>query len=301
MARVFVSYNHQQGGWVLDRLVPVLKAGGADVLIDVERFRLGRAVVGEMDATQDQAEQHVLCLSAEYFASPYCQHEMARAIARDPAFANGVVVPLRLDATPLPATISGPDPLYADFRDDTKPEPWDRLLASLGFGLGVAAPAWLAARDNCRTYLGRADSVDLWVRGHGIAWRPMIAQLKETLAPHFGILDLQDPRTTTRPGLLRCLLASIGVPAGLPNNRDDLAAFGDRIEALPRWVTIAVENFDLLPRRFAGDLNLFTTLRWAIMEKRKIVLLAQSHGGFANLIPRDNPLSPLVIHTVELA
>jgi len=58
--RVFVSYSHQQGPWVWDRLVPVLKAGGAEVLIDKERFRLGNAVVKQMDALQAQADRHLL-------------------------------------------------------------------------------------------------------------------------------------------------------------------------------------------------------------------------------------------------
>ena len=29
---VFVSYSHKQGDWVWDRLVPCLRAGGANVL-----------------------------------------------------------------------------------------------------------------------------------------------------------------------------------------------------------------------------------------------------------------------------
>ena len=69
---------------MLQRLVPCLKAGGGEVLIDLERFRAGFGVKGQMDATQDQAEAHLLILSPEYLQSEYCRHEMQRAIACDP-------------------------------------------------------------------------------------------------------------------------------------------------------------------------------------------------------------------------
>jgi hypothetical protein len=61
MTKVFLSYSHKQKSWVRNRLVPVLRAGGAQVLIDTERFRLGHGIIGEMDTTQDAAEKHVLC------------------------------------------------------------------------------------------------------------------------------------------------------------------------------------------------------------------------------------------------
>jgi hypothetical protein len=38
MPKVFVSDSHQQRDWVCGRLVPVLKAVGAELLIEVERF-----------------------------------------------------------------------------------------------------------------------------------------------------------------------------------------------------------------------------------------------------------------------
>ena len=84
--RVFVSYSHKQGGWVCNRLVPVLKAGGVEVLIDKDRFQIGKAEVGQMDTLQAQAERHLLVFSTDYLTSTYCQHEMKKAVALDPSF-----------------------------------------------------------------------------------------------------------------------------------------------------------------------------------------------------------------------
>ena len=110
MTKTFVSYCHRQGDWVWGRLVPCLKAGGAEVLIDRDRFELGKAVIGQMDALQDQADKHLLVLSADYLSSPYCCHEMDRAIALDPGFASGIVVPVLREACTLPASITGTEP-----------------------------------------------------------------------------------------------------------------------------------------------------------------------------------------------
>ena len=66
MPRVFISYRHSDGEWVWNRLTPCLEAGGAEVLIDRERFQAGIAVVGQMDAAQDRADVHVLVITKEY-------------------------------------------------------------------------------------------------------------------------------------------------------------------------------------------------------------------------------------------
>src|SRR4051812_45243844 len=86
--KVFISYSHIQGEWVRDRLCPALKAGGAEVLIHVKRFQAGVALYQQMDATQDQADVHLLVLSPDYLSSAACIHEMERAVALDPAFSK---------------------------------------------------------------------------------------------------------------------------------------------------------------------------------------------------------------------
>ena len=64
--RVFISYSHKQGSWVFSELVPCLRAGGAEVVVDRERFEAGKTVVGQMDAAQDGAHRSVLVLSPDY-------------------------------------------------------------------------------------------------------------------------------------------------------------------------------------------------------------------------------------------
>lgn len=137
MTKVFISYSWTQKDWVRNRLVPALRAGGADVLYD-ERFRLGRDVYAEMDSLQDQAEHHVLCLSDEYLRSDPCKREMGRALALDPHGA-GIALPLRLNGVNVPDDLK--PRLYADFTVDTEAEPWAKLLAACDADLGIAGRA----------------------------------------------------------------------------------------------------------------------------------------------------------------
>ncbi len=81
---VFISYCHDDGKWVWERLVPCLRASQVDYHIDRERFVAGKAILGQMDDTQDRCEKHILVLSPDYLASRYCGHELKRAVAVDP-------------------------------------------------------------------------------------------------------------------------------------------------------------------------------------------------------------------------
>ena len=105
---VFISYSWKQGEWVWDRLVPCLQAGEAEVLIDRDRFEAARALERQMDEVQDRADLNILVFSPDYLTSKRCQHEMKRAIQRDPEFKDGVTIPVKRVACDLPAAIRRP-------------------------------------------------------------------------------------------------------------------------------------------------------------------------------------------------
>lgn len=299
MTKTFVSYCHRQGDWVWGRLVPCLKAGGAELLIDRERFEVGKALVGQMDALQDQADKHLLVLSADYLSSPYCCHEMDRAIALDPGFTSGIVVPALRKACTLPSSITGPNPIHADLCDDRQADPWTQVLQQCGAtGLGTTAPAWLAARDEVVRYLERNQSVNLVVE-NGVNWRALLEHLINDYPLGLARVDLQDPDTTSRQSLLAAITKALGERVSLSDEPRDLADFKALLEARSH-TRVALTHFDLTPHRRYYDVDLFAGLRFLMMDMRKLTLLVQSRTPFAALLPRDHPLSDIDIKTVEL-
>jgi hypothetical protein len=298
--RIFVSYSHKQGDWVWDRLTPCLKAGGAEVLIDRERFTIGKAVVGQMDAVQDQADKHLLVLSDEYLASPYCQHEMKRALKKDPKF-TGMVLPVRRTNCTLPKAFTGwSPPLWADLRDDSTADVWDGLLQVCeATNLGASAPDWLAARDEILRRLQDHQSVNLVVIGDKTNWRALLDHLAKDCLPDLARVDLQHPDTTSREGLLTTIGAAMGARATLPPKPHDLSAFNGWFNGRSP-VRLSLSHFDLVPHRPYYDWDLFGTLRYLNMDTRQLVLLVQSRTPFGALLPPGNPLSTMDIKTVEL-
>jgi len=215
--RVFVSYSHRQGQWVWERLVPILRAAGcAEVLIDRERFRAGRGVKGQMDATQDQAEVSLLVLTPDYLASDYCRHEMDRALAADPDFQRDKVLPVKRADCDLSAFQRANDPpLWVDLTNDTDPASWALLLKSLdATRLNTAAPHWLDVRDEIvRKLRDQQQSLNLVV--HGLPnWHALRDHLKEEWLPRLAIVNLDDPATATLPGLVGAILHACGCAPG---------------------------------------------------------------------------------------
>jgi hypothetical protein len=295
---VFISYYHNQGDWVWNRLVPCLRAGGADVHIDSERFEVGKAVVGQMDAVQDGAEMAVLVLSLDYLNSPYCVHEMERAIRRDPKFDHGIVVPVKRVHCALPARIKRSNPLYVDLQDDSNADQWDLLLRSCEADLGAPASHWLdALHETCR-FLQRGNSVNLVVRNNP-KWRELIREIKKRIIG-LGEIDLEAGITASRKALVEEILRTCGAPATVPDEPNDLV-FLDRALSNRPVSHLAMIHFDMVRFRPSYDVNLFGALRHLMMDSRRLVLLIQSREFFANLLPTGHPLSSIVTtKTVEL-
>jgi hypothetical protein len=302
---LFVSYSHKQSEWVHSRLILVLRAAGGNVLVDIDHFKAGQRVIGQMDALQGAASRHVLVITADYVTSRYCRHEMKQAIKSDPGFADGKVLPILQDGTPLPPELKGAGglgsgPVYVDYFKD-KDAPWALLLKSCSLALrGVAAPSWLRALDQTRTHLERNESVNLVVKNGDVDWRLWIEQLKETRFKDISVVDLGHPRAGPRNGLVREILKATGRSnAAVPPPPDDLPFLADAFENGPRC-HLALTHFDMVKHHNHYGLDLFSSLRWLVMDAKKVVLLAQSRAPIATLLPPQHDLSLIDFKTVEL-
>lgn len=293
--KVFVSYSHRQGEWVRNRLVPCLDAGGAEILIDHARFEAGKGLVEQMDATQDAADMSVLVLSPDYLASNNCVREMKRAIRRDPDRDGRVVAVLRRSCA-VPAALK--KRLYVDLRNQRHDEQWALLLNACGAELGVAVPVWLEAFVEIRRLVARGQSVNLLVHGDSVKWRPLIDHLAEAF-PDLARVDLHNPATASRRGLVEEILRASGVVRKVPAEPEDLVELG-RFLAERKVTRIALLHFDPAAGRGSYGFDLFAALRYHLMESRRLVLVVHSRRAFAGLLPRDHPMSGFYMQTVEL-
>ncbi|MEQ1529895.1 MAG: toll/interleukin-1 receptor domain-containing protein [Methylococcales bacterium] len=298
--KIFISYSHNQGDWVCNRLVPSLTAAGAEVLLDKDLFTLGKAVVGQMDTVQDQADKQLLVLSEDYFTSKYCQHEMKRALKTDPKFNKGLVLPVIRQHCDLPKAFSGwNQPLNANLQDDSQADRWQALLkACVADGLGCTVPEWLRVRDELVRQLGRNKSVNLVVTGKA-NWLGLVQHVIEDYFHEMAYVNLEDPDTSTRAGLLSCISQAIGSRKPLRDAPYDLSDF--KILLANRPMTHAVLcHFDMVHFRDGFNVDFFAALRYSIMDQRKLTLLIQSRTPFVNLLPKDHPMSEIDLTTIEL-
>jgi hypothetical protein len=303
---IFVSYSHKQSEWIQSRLIPVLRAAGGKVLVDIDHFLAGQTVIGQMDSLQSTASRHLLLITSDYVASDYCRHEMDQAIKSDPSFAASKVLPVRLDSTPLPLALAGTSglgsaPVYADLRDGKNAAAWDLLLNSCFLSLpGTDAPTWLRALDQTKTYLERGESVNLVVRNRNVDWRAWIEQFAATRFKEIAVVDLGHPRAVPRNGLISEILKATGRSnTAVPPPPNDLPFLADAFETGSRS-HLALKHFDYVKDRIHYGNDLFSSLRWLVMEARQLVLLAQTSVPIANLLPPKHELSVIDFKTVEL-
>jgi hypothetical protein len=295
--KIFVSYSHAQGEWVRGRLVPCLKAGGAEVLIDCERFVAGKPLIGQIDASQDAAHMHLLILSPDYLKSENCSHELRRAVTYDPNFDKGMVLPVQRVKCELPPEIAVANPLYVNLVDDNDAAAWKHLVTACDAYLGVPVPEWLLARDELTRLIERNQSVNLVVSGKP-KWRELIYHLGERLGD-LALVNLDMGSAASRSGLIEQIVRALGSRNSVPGAPHDLGELDRVIKARP-LSRLALLNFDHVNHRYDDRIDLFSALRFLIMDVRKLVLLAQSKTPFAALLPRNHPFSQIDLKTVEL-
>ena len=293
--KVFVSYCHAQADWVRNRLIPILRAGGTEPLFDGS-FEAGKAVVGQMDATQDQADRHLLVLSPEYLKSPMCLHEMKRAVALDPDFLRGLVIPVKRVSVSLPDEIRIPNPLYVSLDEarERDSDLWQKVLTACEARWTGSAPLWLEARDETLLYLERGQSVCLTVSGDA-PWRSLLDDLARS-GIQAATVDFEKAATHTRKGLVDEVFAGLGSTHRASSESTALAELERYLEASGSRPTAFLLHFDRA-KRFDGDF--FAALRsW--IDRRLLVVLFQSRRPFMDIVPADDPLSKIDLKTVFL-
>ncbi len=301
--KVFISYKHEPKEWVKKRLVPCLEAGGAEVIIDYKHFQAGQSVIGQMDKYHDRADLSILVFSPDYLTSPYCLHEMNRAIAQDPQFQNGKVLPVIRESCTLPAPFQTNPPLWIDLTDDKLADKWDLLFQPCDVNLGCSAPDWLTARDELVRCLRRHESVNMVVRNHP-RWRELLNQVRTDLSLEHGIqlaqVDLAAGSASTLTGLIEDIIKACGGTVNKITKTNALLSLDRFCSNHPNQIFLAILHFDLIVRENYYDDLFFAALRNLVTEKKKLVLLLESREHFANLVPRNHPLSALLPTNIEL-
>ena len=309
ISKVFISYGRQQADWVENRLAPVLCAGGAEMpmlhsgggeeVVDTERSVVGAQLAHRLLQFQDSAERQIIVLSEDYVANTSCLDQLKHAIALDPDFSNGLLVPVLRESCTLPDGISIPESAIIDLRNERRSTAWEQLLVACHSQLGTSAPAWLKARDEVLRRLQADQSVNLVVDST-IDGEPLITDVRGRLKG-LATIDIDSMKAGTRRGFVTEVLRLAGCTAAVPAPPVDLELF-DRFMASAETNRIALMNFDIVKRRLDFDQPMFESLA-AVMASTppRVVLLMVSQLPLNRLLLPHNPLVKMNLPTVTLA
>lgn len=161
--------------------------------------------------------------------------------------------------------------------------------------------AWLAALDKAAEHLGRNESVNVVVQGD-VDWRAWLEELCANRFPKLAVVDLDNPATVPRDGLISEILRTAGRNRTVPPPPKDLPelalGFGGGARSY-----VALTHFDRVADRPQYGSDLFSSLRYLVMDLRQVVLLVQTRQPVETLLPLGSlghQLSRIDFKTVEL-
>jgi hypothetical protein len=132
---VFISYSHQDAGWVWKQLLPRLEGVGLRVCIDTRDFEIGTPSLVNMERAVDSSRHVLLVLTPAWVESEWTDFESLLGGTGDPAGRRRKLFPIMLKECEPPPRIAMLT--WADFRlPDDHVDQFDRLLKQLR-----AAPA----------------------------------------------------------------------------------------------------------------------------------------------------------------
>jgi WD40 repeat protein len=114
--RIFLSYAHSDQSFV-DRLASDLRTLGIGVWVDTWELKAGDSLIEKIEQGVSAVDFVIPVVSSASARSNWVQREIKMASMRAATEGRGLIVPVRIDDTPLPAPIKGL--LYADFTDYT--------------------------------------------------------------------------------------------------------------------------------------------------------------------------------------
>src|SRR5438105_4601661 len=141
----FISYSHNDRGWVDTNLLPPLKQNNLRVCIDKD-FELGAMAQENMENAINSSRHVVLVLSPSFVKGDWTAFEYLFAAGRDPSGRRHKLVPLLIEKCDLPQRYSMMT--YADFCDPANYETEiKRVISAIGdHAQAYVPPAAVVAR-----------------------------------------------------------------------------------------------------------------------------------------------------------
>jgi hypothetical protein len=194
MTSVLVSYSQHQAEWVQKRLLPVLKAGGANLVPKLTYNEVyndrGKSITELIGERVDGDNIIIVILSEEYWKNPDCLVEWTRALKRNEGSSNGInIIPITREECRSPNELTHSILPCVNLIDDGVEDQWGRLLAECEISLRTKVIDWLDALEEMVLLLGQRRSVNL-VASDPVKWHALIEAVDERLNAGMRILDL---------------------------------------------------------------------------------------------------------------